>query len=605
LVLIPAYQVFGGNVLYYNLSALLFRLLATLSFWWVLQQLWTRKPTANALAALLFFVYPGFLSQFNGIDYQSQLVSLAAAMLSIALSLKALSTSRFIFRVLFFIPAGILGWFYLGLVEYFLGFELFRLAIFMLLQSRFDQTGLAKVVAGIRSWLPNILIPGVFLIWRVFFFESERGATDIGAQLAVFQESPLATGVWWALRLALNSLDVLFSAWVIPLYQLSGEFSRLREVFIAGLASLMVIAPVLWLIQRDDNKQVSNGSAWQTEMFWLGIALAVAGLIPVILVNRAVDFSNFTRYALASSIGSALVFTAVLFMVSAPPVRAAGVALLLFSAVFTHHANALKLARETASLREFWWQVTWRIPMLEADTALIANYPVGSIQEDYFVWGPANLIYYPTFSEPDRIRVSLTAIVLNKDSVLTILSDASQGYGDRRSIQTLVNYNQILILSRPSVSSCVQVIDGHQPVFSEFEEERVMLVAPSSDVDTIVVGANSVIPPQLIFGDMPEPTWCFYYEKASLAVQQGNWTQALELGNDAFKLDLAAGDPIEWLPFLRAYARAGDVDRLREIKRLMRNSSPYVFDQTCSVLMRETDLPAGVLETVSTLYCQE
>ncbi len=89
LVMIPAYTLFRDNVLFYNLSAFAFRVVSAISLFWLLCMLWPRQKTLALWAALLFLLYPGFLSQPNGIDYQSQMVSLAAALLSIALSIKA------------------------------------------------------------------------------------------------------------------------------------------------------------------------------------------------------------------------------------------------------------------------------------------------------------------------------------------------------------------------------------------------------------------------------------------------------------------------------------------------------------------------------------
>lgn len=368
LVFIPAYHLFGSNVLYYNVSALLFRLAAAWCFGWILQQLWKSASSANFLAALLFFIYPGFLSQFNGIDYQAQMVSLAAAMASIAMSIKSQFEPKWIKKILWLLPAIVLGWFYLGLVEYFIGFELFRLMVFLIFKARETRPFGERLQAAFRSWLPNFLIPSVFLWWRVFVFESERGATDIGRQISGVIDAPLVTTVSWLVRLFLNSVDVTFSAWVIPLYQLSAELTRLREIAFVLLASVVLLTSSLWWIRRLDetDRQKLERSTWQNEALILGAVIVVAGLFPVIVVNRAVDFTDFSRYALASSAGSALILTTLLFLLPSVRLRALGISLLLVVAAFTQHAKALKTAKEAASLQKFWWQVAWRVPLIKA-----------------------------------------------------------------------------------------------------------------------------------------------------------------------------------------------------------------------------------------------
>jgi hypothetical protein len=119
---------FGENPLYYNLSAYVFRLL--IGFWAFLAPDGScgraRMPSVFG-ASLLYLIYPGFLSQHNGIDYQPQMVSLAAAMLSLALERESRMDGTRLAKVcILFTLSTLLGWLYLSLVEYFIGFELFR-----------------------------------------------------------------------------------------------------------------------------------------------------------------------------------------------------------------------------------------------------------------------------------------------------------------------------------------------------------------------------------------------------------------------------------------------------------------------------------------------
>jgi len=81
LVMIPAYEIFGGNPFYYNLSAYVFRLISALAFFWLLRMLFPGQKKVSFVGSLLFLIYPGFLSQINGVDYQSHVVALASALL--------------------------------------------------------------------------------------------------------------------------------------------------------------------------------------------------------------------------------------------------------------------------------------------------------------------------------------------------------------------------------------------------------------------------------------------------------------------------------------------------------------------------------------------
>src|SRR5204862_3700107 len=114
-----------------------------------------------------------------------------------------------------------------------------------------------------------------------------------------------------------------------------------------------------------------------------------------------------------------------------------------------------------------------RVPQFQPRTTLIGNYPAGAIEEDYFIWGPANLIYYPEKQNLENIQPTLFASVLNKDTVMKVLIRERQQYDIRKTIVTYPNYRNILILSQPSPSSCVQIINGLQPEFSQRELDAI------------------------------------------------------------------------------------------------------------------------------------
>lgn len=126
-LMLPTYLLFGENPLWYNLSAFALRVAGAFCFWWMLKMLWPQARAAAMGMSLLFVIYPGFLSQPNAIDYQSHIAALALALLSLALTVKALTgANSTLKRVILLTASAVLGWLYLGLMEYYIGFELIR-----------------------------------------------------------------------------------------------------------------------------------------------------------------------------------------------------------------------------------------------------------------------------------------------------------------------------------------------------------------------------------------------------------------------------------------------------------------------------------------------
>jgi hypothetical protein len=603
LVMMPAYSLFGANPLYYNLSVYFFRVLSAFIFLWLLQMLWPKQRTATALMALLFLVYPGFLSQLNGIDYQSQMVGLAAAMLSLALTVRALSVTKISLRILMLVAATLLGWLYLGLVEYFLGFEAVRLFCVFLLTSRKGGNWLKESVETLRLWLPTLPIAGIFLIWRMFFFDSERGATDLGLQFGQLALSPLTTGLWWFVRLVQDVLNVLVLAWGVPLTRLAFEM-RLSYALIGLLLAFAMAALVWWFVRASAETDQEEDANWRVEAFWLGFAAIVAGLLPVLLVNRHIIFPQYSRYALASSIGAVMILVAFFQSIRGRTARMVFLSLLVSVAVLTHFANNVRAAQETSAQRNFWWQVSWRVPQFEQGATLVVHYAIGATEEDYFVWGPANLIYMPEGTNPEFVQPGIHAAVLNKETIVKVLAREKQEFDNRRSIRTYKNYRNILILTQPMLDSCVQIVDGNQPSLSRSENADVRSIAAFSEIQQIRTGESFHIPPVSAFGAEPAHDWCYYYQKAALARQRGEWAEVIQIGEQAQSQGYEARDLIEWMPFLEAYAHEGEIARLQELSPVI-TADAYIAQQACQILGGMQGLSDPVKQAIQTEYCIE
>src|SRR5687767_11898316 len=93
LVMIPLYNLFQGNPFYYGLSAYFFRVMGALTLLWTLRLVWPSNKRETLIAALLFLVYPGYLSQPVVIDFQSHLVGIWMAFLSLGLGIKSIFTA--------------------------------------------------------------------------------------------------------------------------------------------------------------------------------------------------------------------------------------------------------------------------------------------------------------------------------------------------------------------------------------------------------------------------------------------------------------------------------------------------------------------------------
>jgi hypothetical protein len=416
--------------------------------------------------------------------------------------------------------------------------------------------------------------------------------------------------LWWLAYLVQDVFNVLLVAWGFPLYLITFQL-RLRETFIGlGLAIFAIVLLIALLRWMEKNQPETGEGQGKTnplrEQLWVGLLGIFGGLVPVILANRHVVFPDYSRYTLVASAGAVILLTALIERLSTRSLRMAVAAFFVAVAVLTHYGNSVQAATEMQAVQDFWWQVAWRAPDIKAGTTLVANYPAGAIQEDYFVWGPANFIYYPEKQNRIPITIQLPAAVLTDDAVLQILINKGEETPLRRGNELRRDFGNVLVMTQASEDACVRLIDGRSPDLSIRDPQKILLIASHSKLDNIIAEGQAV-PPDAIFGSEPEHDWCFYYQKADLARQQGDWKKVAQLGAQVEKLGLHPNDQIEWMPFLEAYAT---LDNQKEVKGISTRINTQLFykQQACDHLnsMAELGYPLSteMQSQVDELFCK-
>lgn len=589
-LMIPLYNLMGANAPLYSYSGYAVRLAGALVFSWMLAKVWPGRGWSAALAGLFYLIYPGFLDQPKAFDYQSHLWSISAGLVSIALAVHAqLPGIKAWQRVGLLLLSMALTIFYLSQMEYFMGLEglRFLLIVFVHMRGLYwkNMTAWKQALLG---WLPAILPVALFLAWRVVFFQGQRSDTDLGQIFAQLAGSALQPA-WLGVHLAQDVFNTLLSAWVIPLYQLTMNM-RLREVLVTGgvgvLAAGLVFLLVRWQMRNEDPQGASSSAP--TEMAWIGLAAALIALIPAELGGRRIEFLEQTRYSLPVSAGLGMLAAGLLAGLPGKRRILFAAALLCGIGVSTHYANAQYHANQWQSAREFWWQLSWRAPQIKPGTTLLAEYPYLAAPLEYVVWGPANLIYYPQFVPEPGAPLALSAIIPTPNGLQGLMMESVTG-SDEKGILTVKDAQKLLVLWMPDVG-CLKAVDGQNPELSEELNEAVYLAAGYSRLDQIEVEAVPSMPVNLVFGVEPKHSWCYYYQKASLARQRGDWVETARLGDEALASDPDASDWVEFFPFIQAYANQGEFGKADNLARFVL-FKPWLREQACQNFNR-TPIPS-------------
>ncbi len=403
----------------------------------------------------------------------------------------------------------------------------------------------------------------------------------IFAQLSSFTLEPAWLGVHWLQ----DVFNVLLSAWIIPLYQLT-MVMRLREILLvgglgllaAGAAALFVASQLRAAPQDDTVEAHQNGA-----MVWIGLAAVLVALLPAELGGRRIEFLDQTRYTLPVSVGVGMLVAGWIGDLRGRGRMIIVAALICGMAVSTHVANASQSVNEAQSVLDFWWQMTWRAPQLKPGTTLLAQIPDVPNLVDYAVWGPANLIYYPHVIEDVGVSLPLGAIVPTPDTIQnfemkSVLSSNTRGF------LTTKDYQQVLVVWMTD-GGCLKAIDGQAPELSDTVDKTAYMAAPYSHFDQIDTQSPQSNPPAAIFGPEPRHTWCYYFEKASLARQRGDWAEIAHLGDEARSLHFTSVDWVENMPFIQAYANQGEFTKADDMSWVIL-MKPWLQNQAARISAR-------------------
>jgi hypothetical protein len=104
---------------------------------------------------------------------------------------------------------------------------------------------------------------------------------------------------------------------------------------------------------------------------------------------------------------------------------------------------------------------------------------------------------------------------------------------------------------------------------------------PLSDPSRITTDTENPAVP--MFFSEPAHEWCYYFSKAQLAQQQGNYELVMTLGNEAMSLGFNPQDQNEWLVFIDGYARAGDLQTAGELSKTALAEDARIRRGVCTV----------------------
>lgn len=551
------YALLGPSPLPWHLWAFVLRLLGAFGLLWLLRMLWPTRRLETTLMCILFLVYPGFLQQPVANTFQNHFMTYLLAIFSIALTVLAFRSPRRWVRLGSYLLSLPLAASYFVIYEYFIGLEGLRLLCLWLISKDKAETIRQRIRWSGLRFIPYLGLAAAFLFWRVFVFKSTRPTTNISSLSSGFLGNPLLGIARIGIETIKDMIETVLTGWFYPLYQLTyraGYKEWVVSVLLALGAAALIAAYAIILRKRYPVEPATDDQRWGRLLAVLGFLTVLVTLIPMVLAGRDVHFdSQFDRYTLQSTIGVAMLIGGLLWGYVRPAGRLPVILILTALAVMTHFHNGIFHRDLWQVEKKVWEQLAWRAPQIEPGTTIILSLPDGyGMQEDYEIWVPANMTYYPEDDNP-----TIYADLLSPRTLRLMAAGSSEGRSTRTFYFTR-DYQKVILVSIPNLSACVRVINSANPVFGERENPYVMLAARYSDPSLIITEGQAASPLEPVFGAPAGRGWCYFYEQAELNNQRGNYEETVRLGQEALSEGYLPLDHTEWLPFFEAYAQLGE-----------------------------------------------
>jgi hypothetical protein len=372
-------------------------------------------------------------------------------------------------------------------------------------------------------------------------------------------------------------VNLVFGSWYRtfePLQILLNDISWIISIFIgilAGGIAAIYLAKLEVSPKMEENSTIN--SLFLPQSFVLGSAALLLGLLPYWVTGMASNSPVAqSSYLMTAMFGLSILVIAGLESAIANKERRLLLFCILIGLAVAYHLRIANDYRwQWKDQNRFYWQLYWRAPDIQPETTLFSDSPFftdngGSIP----FTASLDLLYAP---DESVTGFSYLFNSLNSNQSELKLEDAVPPGSQNRLIT---------LTYEPENSNCLWVLapsDVERPQVSKLARDSIQY----TNLDRI--GNNPGDRAALLetlFGKEPERTWCYFYQKAELARQSGDFESIGKLGDQLRKAGYEPNNVQEWLPFIDGYAKLNQWSEARKLSDLVYQTQPSFSDWLCS-----------------------
>jgi len=565
----PLLNIFGTNSYLWSLFSVLSRWFHALCLFWLVKEIWPNDQPLAIVTSLLCIVYPAFQAQFASMIFGILFLLFSFFLLSLLFTLKALKREKN--RTLLIITSLLFSCINLITTEYFFSLEILRYVIIWFYLFKEQIQDMHQVI--LRKSLPYLILYLPIIGWR--FFQQPGETTykfNISQQLSAISPSKIFS---FLMNLIVDVWNVSIGAWIYALYphHLLADQSTMALILTLFLCSIVASLCFFFFRNLKSFKEKTRDNYLLIIIFSL-TAIIVAG-VPFWIAKLPIGkHYAFSRWTIPFILGASILIAKLILLGN----RSLFAVLLASFMIAVGVGNQILIAN---SFRHDWdkqmnyiWQFKWRIPSLQENTTIFSN----MLDFDYENSDEISMALNLHYSSIEELKIPLFQFYLPErvGTVLLPTIEHDLSLAGRRYYELFQGNTSQSIVIDFQYPSCFKVLDPeidiYNPNINSLSKDALFL----SNTSLISKSGKQIDQKHVknIFGKVPQPDWCYYFEKADLARQFKDWHELKEISAEVRDRELFPRDNREWFPFIEGYAHNNDWESAIALSRSICSQSP-------------------------------
>lgn len=602
------YQLTGfilpANPAVWQLFAMFWRWAGVAAFYLTMVRLLPNRKSAAFFLSLFVLLYPGFNQQWVSYVYSHFFIVLFFLLTSFYLMLRGKT-----------IPAMIFSAAHLLMFEYFFLLEFMRpVALFASLRDE-SLTLRERLVKTFKAWIPYLGVIIFVLLYRSLVYSHPGFGYSLTEEVA---RAPIETITQLVQHVLTSLWSAAVGAWIqifqFPNPNISGIRTSalyIAVVLLVGTCVFFFATPFVPRARRRETAEITERMSFKSmfskvsvrsvadrsnekestnikrEALWLialGAVMLLLGGVPYWVTNLPVTLGFPANRALLSFMFGACFFLIGLIELLPSRVKYIVAVLIVALSAGRQFLWSVDYLRDWESQKNLFWQMQWRAPSIEPDTLVLMNESL-EFSADNSISAAVNWVYdsnasadhikYALFYPVNRLGGSLPSL----DPHTPIAYNYTAGKFHGNTSDSLAFYY--------APPFCLRLLDPDLDSNNRFipDDSLMRQASALSNPQRILREPATSMP--AFYGAEPPHGWCYYFQKAELARQFGDWDEVNRLADTAFKLDEHFNNPVELFVFIEGYAHAGKWnDAIQLSKEARQVSKSYVDPLLCKLWKR-------------------